>query len=299
LQRWVSADPLEVHVGGSGDLNLYAYVSGRALKAIDPLGLQAASGAGGELKPKEGQTVSNPSLSQYGQQPAKVVSEPPARAQAKPAGASDASREAFDPISDLQSKDPKFGLGNRNTVMGEVAAGVGLLTGAAPGDVKVNDGGDPGGIPGGQCTGERCVSGAGVQAVWAGVVTFGGAIARAGRAIVTGVGKAIGGAASKIGGGVRSLFTPSATKGAGNVSPEVQTGLDMIEKSGAKVKVNPKTPGQEGNVTLDYGEAGRVNVRVETHPLKPGGPPQRHGNVEVIKDVNGKPVKERKDHITD
>jgi hypothetical protein len=40
LQRWVSADPLGVHVPGDADLNLYAYVRGQALKAIDPLGLQ-------------------------------------------------------------------------------------------------------------------------------------------------------------------------------------------------------------------------------------------------------------------
>jgi hypothetical protein len=83
------------------------------------------------------------------------------------------------------------------------------------------------------------------------------------------------------------------------VSPQVQRGLDMIENSGAKVRVNPKAPNQEGNVTLDFGAEGRVNVRVESHPLQPGGPPQRHGNVEVIKDVNGKPVKERNVHITD
>jgi RHS repeat-associated protein len=42
LQRWVSADPLEVHAPGEADANLYAYVSGRALRNIDPLGLQDA-----------------------------------------------------------------------------------------------------------------------------------------------------------------------------------------------------------------------------------------------------------------
>src|SRR5690606_25948165 len=36
LQRWVSADPLEVHGAASGEANLYAYVSGMALRAIDP-----------------------------------------------------------------------------------------------------------------------------------------------------------------------------------------------------------------------------------------------------------------------
>ncbi|MCB9575640.1 MAG: RHS repeat-associated core domain-containing protein [Polyangiaceae bacterium] len=41
LNRWISPDPLAVH-GLGADLNLYAYVSGRALKAVDPLGLQEA-----------------------------------------------------------------------------------------------------------------------------------------------------------------------------------------------------------------------------------------------------------------
>jgi RHS repeat-associated protein len=39
LGRWVSADPLGVHSYG-GDLNLYAYVRGKVLAAVDPLGLQ-------------------------------------------------------------------------------------------------------------------------------------------------------------------------------------------------------------------------------------------------------------------
>ena len=38
LNRWVSADPLAVHALGA-DSNVYAYVSGRALKSIDPRGL--------------------------------------------------------------------------------------------------------------------------------------------------------------------------------------------------------------------------------------------------------------------
>lgn len=39
LNRWVSADPLAIHVPGEADLNLYAYVEGATLKATDPLGL--------------------------------------------------------------------------------------------------------------------------------------------------------------------------------------------------------------------------------------------------------------------
>lgn len=40
LNRWVSAGPLTIH-GLGADLNVYAYVSGRALQSVDPLGLGA------------------------------------------------------------------------------------------------------------------------------------------------------------------------------------------------------------------------------------------------------------------
>lgn len=40
LGRWVSPDPLAVHAPSEGDLNLYGYVRGRTLCAIDPLGLE-------------------------------------------------------------------------------------------------------------------------------------------------------------------------------------------------------------------------------------------------------------------
>jgi RHS repeat-associated protein len=40
LQRWISADPLAIHAPGEADLNLYAYVHGRVLVAVDPVGLE-------------------------------------------------------------------------------------------------------------------------------------------------------------------------------------------------------------------------------------------------------------------
>lgn len=40
LGRWVSADPLAVHVPGKADFNLYAYVHGQTLKNVDPIGLE-------------------------------------------------------------------------------------------------------------------------------------------------------------------------------------------------------------------------------------------------------------------
>src|SRR6185503_16405872 len=40
LGRWMSADPLAVHGLGKGGLNLYAYVNGKVLIVVDPLGLE-------------------------------------------------------------------------------------------------------------------------------------------------------------------------------------------------------------------------------------------------------------------
>ncbi len=40
LGRWISADPLAVHVPGRADLNVYAYVHGMPLAAVDPVGLE-------------------------------------------------------------------------------------------------------------------------------------------------------------------------------------------------------------------------------------------------------------------
>ena len=61
---------------------------------------------------------------------------------------------------------------------------------------------------------------------------------------------------------------------------------------------NPKGQHQEGNVTLDFGQGNKVNVRVETHPLESGGVPVRHANVEVIKTtVKGKPKRVQNEHI--
>lgn len=60
---------------------------------------------------------------------------------------------------------------------------------------------------------------------------------------------------------------------------------DQIDKGGLKVQQNPKTGAQEGNITItNPSQPGtRVTVRVETYLLKPGGPPIRHANVEVVK----------------
>jgi RHS repeat-associated protein len=53
LGRWVSADPLGVHVPGEADLNLYAYVQGHALRAIDPIGLAEDAPIGVKVTPEQ------------------------------------------------------------------------------------------------------------------------------------------------------------------------------------------------------------------------------------------------------
>jgi RHS repeat-associated protein len=77
---------------------------------------------------------------------------------------------------------------------------------------------------------------------------------------------------------------PDPGKGPQKSKPEQIA--DQVENGGFKVTQNPKTPNQEGNVTITHpSEPGtRLNVRVETHPI-PGsnGQPVRHANVEVVK----------------
>ena len=92
--------------------------------------------------------------------------------------------------------------------------------------------------------------------------------------------------------------SPLATKGGGN---KVQDVMDAIKQNDVKVKVNPRNQAtkQEGNVTLDFGDGTKANLRVETHPLSQNGPPIRHGNVEVTKQVKNKNKVIKNTHITD
>ena len=90
-----------------------------------------------------------------------------------------------------------------------------------------------------------------------------------------------------------------ATKGGG--SKKVQDVMDAVKQNDVKVKVNPRNQAtkQEGNVTLDFGDGTKANLRVETHPLSQNGPPIRHGNVEVTKQVKNKNKVIKNTHITD
>ncbi len=99
-------------------------------------------------------------------------------------------------------------------------------------------------------------------------------------------------AAAAVSGGEAAASTTTAA------GSKVEGAMAQIEGSGAKVKVNPKTAGQEGNVTLDFGSQGRINMRVETHPLKPGGSPVRHANVDTVVEQGGKKTVTKR-HITE
>jgi RHS repeat-associated protein len=49
--RWLSPDPLALHVPGKADLNLYAYVRGRVFTSVDPWGLDETSPIAGAPSP--------------------------------------------------------------------------------------------------------------------------------------------------------------------------------------------------------------------------------------------------------
>jgi hypothetical protein len=155
--------------------------------------------------------------------------------------------------------------------VGDAAA---AIVGAA--EVFVGTGGDIGGVA---LTATVAGAPAGVPVVAAST----GLIVHGGTAVVTGVGNL-----------TNTLMSSSGGTGSGKVD-KVRS---QIADSGGEVKVNPKTANQEGNVTIDLGEEGRINLRVETHPLEPGGEPVRHGNVELVTKVSGK-TKVKNVHITE
>jgi RHS repeat-associated protein len=89
-------------------------------------------------------------------------------------------------------------------------------------------------------------------------------------------------------------------------TPKVENILQDIKDNGIlnnpKSKPNTLKPEtqQEGNVTLDFGGGKTVNIRVETHPLKPGGDPVRHANVQEFRQTpRGKNKSISNDHITE
>jgi len=84
-------------------------------------------------------------------------------------------------------------------------------------------------------------------------------------------------------------------------SPKVKKVLDGIKQNNFKVTINKKNPAtkQEGNATIDFGDKTKVNLRVESHPLKQNGPDVRHANVETTKQFKNKNKVTSNKHITD
>lgn len=85
------------------------------------------------------------------------------------------------------------------------------------------------------------------------------------------------------------------------VSPNVKKVLDAINQNGYKVKINPKNPAtkQEVNATIDFDDSTKVNLRVESHPLKHNGPNVKHANVEVTRQIKNKNKVISNKHIVD
>jgi RHS repeat-associated protein len=84
-------------------------------------------------------------------------------------------------------------------------------------------------------------------------------------------------------------------------SSAIDTVLEGIEENGFGVNINENKPEtqQEGNATIDFNDGTKVNIRVETHPLKQGGENVRHANVEQTKKVKNKNKVTEKKHIKD
>jgi RHS repeat-associated protein len=95
------------------------------------------------------------------------------------------------------------------------------------------------------------------------------------------------------------LVLPS-TGGSGD-NDKIQGIINDIRDNNLPVQINRRNPAtsQEGNITVGLENGKRVNIRVETHPLNPGGEPIRHANIEVIKTTpRGKNRVQENIHIT-
>ena len=103
-------------------------------------------------------------------------------------------------------------------------------------------------------------------------------------------------AASFVGGGAAEVT--NGLSEAANIG-KVEKVIQGIEELGADEKINTKNPAtlQEGNATINFGEGTSTNIRIETHPLTPGGDPIRHGNVETFETVGGRKVLRDNVHV--
>lgn len=129
LNRWLSADPLAVHAPGQADLNLYAYVGGRALRATDPLGLTDPEQATDQAV---SQATGAPSLGPTGKDVKDAYV-----AYKKSMYATVLKNEYYDEVGILglkydrvpQTIDKKFAA-DTSTTSGKVASGAGVVAGS-------------------------------------------------------------------------------------------------------------------------------------------------------------------------
>lgn len=121
--------------------------------------------------------------------------------------------------------------------------------------------------------------GLGVLAAGGCAVGSGGICAAGAPAIVGGSGALGAGIGAWIGKRVDAMLSEGAKP-----VPSNEEIVDAVEKSGATVKPHPTRTGE--GVTIRFPDGKTADIRVETHPLRKGGPPQLHGNVETW-DRNG------------
>jgi RHS repeat-associated protein len=287
LGRWISEDP----AGLEGGLNFYAYAANAPGSFIDPLGLAikdclaglAKGFVGGLVGGFGGAFVLGAAGAVFGSGVAVGLG-----VALGAAGLLYLGYQVYKGWSSCwtASEWTEFVCTLVGASAGAMAAGpLGFAAGRAVGGALGRAGGTAGGVGAG--AGTSAGSGAGSSS--------GSGTGPSGGASSGGTGGAGGGASGGGTGGAGG----GASGGTGTgYSDKVQEIINQIIQSGAKVKLNPKTATQEGNVTIDFGEGVRVNLRVETHALSRNGPPIRHANVEtIIKSLRSKSIENV--HITD
>jgi RHS repeat-associated protein len=149
----------------------------------------------------------------------------------------------------------------------------------------------------GQAVGTGLAGFAGTEAAGAG--TIGGILTSP-----TGIGAVAGGAVAVA--GATTALGAAKNIGALVTAPMQQSKVEgiagQIAQGGYKVKSNPKTGTQEGNVTITHPSdpSRKLNVRVETGPVPGSNKAVRHANVQVVKtSASGNKRTVRNVHITE
>ena len=283
LQRWVSADPLAVHAAGEADLNLYAYVSGRALKSVDPLGLE------GEIRVnvappgvKEGQRYIVVPAGQGGVAPTKKFKQ---AAKGQPVFIYDPVR-GTDPETAITiwSAGQELG-GKKGSALQDFLIGAALISGESTDAIKTDGTGSVDGVPGGGCS-VNCVSGKGVQGAY---------VIAAAAAVVSGArvgAKVVGKGAEKVGEAVASVGqkVTKAVKAAkrrlhanSRLSSRAQHGYEIVDTKTGKVVKTGVSSGRRTRAGGSY----RANSQANRWNRQSGEPGRYQGR--VVKEVSAGP----------